>query len=357
MADERTEVGGFQIMRCALGERTYGLEMRRVRSILRRELLEDPAGAPAVDGVLGWLPARAGGGPVWSLESLLGHSARQAGQWRSLGAQRVVVLDPGPQPNSRGREGGTWGLLVDGISKAVRVPQAGLRPLSRTLLGNAAIPFEGVVQSGDDLFLLLCPARLRPVTRQEAVALEDPSPPAVVALPEATQAPRRGQFARGRSRSPGRIVVFVLPSIAGASVSLALSVAEVAEILTAPPTLPLPAAPDFVIGLAAWRGDVIPVIDLAARLGLPGQLELEQARLLVALARESGPTTRRYTYLGLQVPPAIKVVRLPAAASPSNQPLPFDPRFARGTFELANESLVVLDLGELLRPGPHAKAG
>lgn len=44
---------------------------------------------------------------------------------------------------------------------------------------------------------------------------------------------------------------------------------QVVEILTPRPVTPLPRAPSFVAGVASLRGAVIPVLDLAARLGLP----------------------------------------------------------------------------------------
>jgi len=49
----------------------------------------------------------------------------------------------------------------------------------------------------------------------------------------------------------------------------AVAIADVREICNPKPLVPLPHAPPAVHGVADYRGDVIPVIDLRARFGLP----------------------------------------------------------------------------------------
>jgi purine-binding chemotaxis protein CheW len=49
----------------------------------------------------------------------------------------------------------------------------------------------------------------------------------------------------------------------------ALELTSVREIVPAPPVTPLPGAPIEVLGVFNLRGDVIPVLDTAALLGLP----------------------------------------------------------------------------------------
>lgn len=58
------------------------------------------------------------------------------------------------------------------------------------------------------------------------------------------------------------------------------------EVVRAPPLTPLPSAPAFLVGVAAYRGDVVPVVDLARVLGR-GETQLE-ARSRMAVARADG---------------------------------------------------------------------
>jgi len=62
----------------------------------------------------------------------------------------------------------------------------------------------------------------------------------------------------------------------------ALEIEAVTEIVLPRPVTPLPRAPGFVRGVASLRGAVLPVVDLARRLGLPGgDDEGRHSRILV----------------------------------------------------------------------------
>ncbi|MDX2052275.1 MAG: chemotaxis protein CheW [Polyangiaceae bacterium] len=52
-------------------------------------------------------------------------------------------------------------------------------------------------------------------------------------------------------------------------VEYAVPISSVREIVNALPTTPVPNAPDVILGVADHRGDVVPVVDLRARLGMP----------------------------------------------------------------------------------------
>lgn len=53
------------------------------------------------------------------------------------------------------------------------------------------------------------------------------------------------------------------------------------------PSMPIPNAPDFVLGVINLRGNVIPTIDLARRLGMTPAERTERSAIVVA---EAGPT-------------------------------------------------------------------
>lgn len=65
------------------------------------------------------------------------------------------------------------------------------------------------------------------------------------------------------------------------SETFGVSIDEVREILLPKALTPLPRAPGFVKGVLSLRGTVLPVVDLAARLGLPPAPPTRSCRILV----------------------------------------------------------------------------
>ena len=60
-----------------------------------------------------------------------------------------------------------------------------------------------------------------------------------------------------------------------------VDIREMAEILLPRRTTPLPRTPAFIVGVLTLRGTVLPVIDLALRLGLPQRDRTRTARIVV----------------------------------------------------------------------------
>lgn len=70
--------------------------------------------------------------------------------------------------------------------------------------------------------------------------------------------------------------------------SYAVEIARVREIVRPLPVVALPHAPPAVVGVADHRGEVIPVLDVRRRLGLPPVVVTRRTKwILVALARRS----------------------------------------------------------------------
>jgi purine-binding chemotaxis protein CheW len=67
----------------------------------------------------------------------------------------------------------------------------------------------------------------------------------------------------------------------------AVPVADVQEILRVPAITPVPASPAFVEGVVNLRGRIVPIIDLAVRLGLPPGQEGRSRRVIVSHAGPS----------------------------------------------------------------------
>lgn len=70
--------------------------------------------------------------------------------------------------------------------------------------------------------------------------------------------------------------------------SYAVEIARVREIVRPLPLVPLPHAPPAIIGVADHRGEVIPVLDVRRRLGLPAVGPSRRTKwILVTLARRA----------------------------------------------------------------------
>ncbi|KAB0498838.1 chemotaxis protein CheW [Pseudomonas vancouverensis] len=87
----------------------------------------------------------------------------------------------------------------------------------------------------------------------------------------------------------------------------ALRATEVAEVLPCLPLKPIPRAPDWVAGVFAFRGAVVPVIDLSAlTFGTPAQARTSTRLVLVDYRPDEGAETR---LLGLILEQATDTLR------------------------------------------------
>ncbi len=103
----------------------------------------------------------------------------------------------------------------------------------------------------------------------------------------------------------------------------AVAVDEAVEVMSQPATTPLPGTPAELLGICFRRGRVLPLVDLAIKLGLP-----PQSHALGELARGSIPRPpvlvirMPYGEIGLVVERIVRVVKVPEEAiqSPQRQP-------------------------------------
>jgi purine-binding chemotaxis protein CheW len=95
------------------------------------------------------------------------------------------------------------------------------------------------------------------------------------------------EAARGGDDAPGeemrQLLVFQV-----ADASYALPVECVREIVRQRPTTPIPRAPEDVCGVISLRGEILQVIDLRRRIGLPPTAPTRRARIVVVQAEDSG---------------------------------------------------------------------
>jgi purine-binding chemotaxis protein CheW len=114
----------------------------------------------------------------------------------------------------------------------------------------------------------------------------------------------------------------------------ALELAGVHEVVRAPVLTPLPGAPRAALGVMNLRGDVVPVLDTAALLGVG---RLAAAPFAVVAAAEAGLAA-----LAADGEPATVVLDGPAG--PAELPA------ALGRFAVDGAIVTLLDLGAVLAP-------
>jgi purine-binding chemotaxis protein CheW len=120
-----------------------------------------------------------------------------------------------------------------------------------------------------------------------------------------------------------------------------VDIRELAEILLPRATTPLPRTPAFVDGVLTLRGTVLPVIDLAHRLGLPRSDPTRAARIVVLRDGEE--------FVGFRVDQVRGVVRFnDREVESSDYATAVDPRFLRGIgYDRQDRLVAVLDARQL----------
>ncbi|RMG95631.1 MAG: chemotaxis protein CheW [Candidatus Dadabacteria bacterium] len=109
--------------------------------------------------------------------------------------------------------------------------------------------------------------------------------------------------AGGPEERPGSRLEFLEVEAAGERYGF--PVGSVAEILRSRPVTPVPRTPPWVLGVASLRGAMLPVVDLATRLGIGPGGEAPQERIVVV--RDGDET------MGFRVARVVGVVRLDPA--------------------------------------------
>jgi purine-binding chemotaxis protein CheW len=310
----------LRLIRCGIGQETYGLEMGCVRGIERGDRVQ---WADNADGSVGTLLEEDGNVPVFSLAKLLGRP------FQNRGSQLSAILLQVPRP---------WALLVDRVSQVSQVATDCVGAVPFALSGKHAEKFHAVVRHEGELLLLLSPDRLL-----DSGPAEEPQP----SKRRQGKRPPFQHLAGDPASIPphqGQLILFkpLATLRPGRPISWALSIAQVLEILDAPPLVPVPSAPDFVLGLASWHDQSVPVLDLARCLGLPSSQTEVRPRLLVACG--SDPSQQ----LAFQVKPSIRILRLPVPHQISTRDLGLNEGLVLSAFEMKNETMILLDFDALL---------
>jgi purine-binding chemotaxis protein CheW len=134
-----------------------------------------------------------------------------------------------------------------------------------------------------------------------------------------------------------QLVVFVL-----ASEEFACNIADVREVLKMIRVTPLPRSLDFVEGVINLRGEVIPVIDLRKRFGLPAVDRTDESRIIIVEVEER--------MVGLTVDSVSEVIRLnnKQIQEAPNQVAGEQTNLIMGVGKIDERMLIILNLERIL---------
>lgn len=121
----------------------------------------------------------------------------------------------------------------------------------------------------------------------------------------------------------------------------AFHIASVVEVVEVTSIMPVPETPDYIIGVANLRGEILPVLDTKLRLGLRKSKVDERTKLMIVKAME-----HRMGMIvdGLPVVVRLDGERIRSESSAINPAVDAD--FIMG--EIEDEFLIVLDAEELI---------
>lgn len=290
----------FEILRIEVAAEEYGVLRQDVQSVQLGTRVKVVAADDVADGRIGVLRTTEGELPVYRLSDKLAMDADFP-----IEIQRVLVLR---SPH------GLWCLLVDRVSQAEVISAENVTPLPR--IARAAY-VDSVYANENDVLLLLDAKRLHPLSEDDIdveIAEEEAIAPISVPIAENT-------------RQRGHLLLFKLIGLNGQTDKLVVGLTpkQVDEVLRSADVQAVPAAPSYLHGVTNWRGKLIPVIDLAARLGLNAERSepKRQDRLVIA---HGG----RHAVVGFYAKSDVDIVTLPAAHTPTDVPDEVDGRMVRG---------------------------
>ncbi len=117
----------------------------------------------------------------------------------------------------------------------------------------------------------------------------------------------------------------------------AVMVDHVKEVLKNRDMTPVPNAPDYVLGVTGLRGEVLPVIDLCKRLGLPAGTRDDKSRIIVVSLNEEEA--------GIVVDRVTGVIRIADdAIRPTPETIEHGAEFLRGIVRKDDRLYILLDI-------------
>jgi purine-binding chemotaxis protein CheW len=232
-----------------LGKESFGINLKMVEEIIELPAVTKVPDAPPY--VLGVICLRDQVLPLLDFVQLLhAEPAEQA-----VKGDMVILL-------SFGRV--KLGIVVDGIQEIIRIREEDILPPPQTLSEREVADLEGIVLRSDRMVSLL-----------KVMDIINGEDQAKIAAMGSSLMPERSEDAQAASFELP-LVVFRLGNEA-----YSLRLHEVREIIMVGNITPIPRAPSFIDGVLNLRGEVMPVIDLRERFGLPRQDVTSVSRIVI----------------------------------------------------------------------------
>jgi chemotaxis signal transduction protein len=315
MIHRREPSQALRFIRCTAAGETYCLRMLWIRGIRRIEELhqqQDDSGA------VGWIETDAGPIPVFYLATQL-HPMQEM----TPCGGKILVLNTSPRP---------WGMIVDEVDSVIQVEVEALFPIPPMVGPLARAWFEGIVKLAGGLELVLAPEGLQPgtPTASSQPLLFDQTLDVIHRVASVS-------LERGSQR---KIVLF--STSPDSDFTFGLSLTQVPQIVQPLPILPLPGAIPYVLGIAAWRGVPLAIIDLPGLMGDTSTAVATHGRLLIVRV----PTQR--LCIGIPIQPQVSIRTLPLSHQLIDSPMPLQESWIRGKFNLDSTTLVIPNIDDML---------
>ena len=327
---------------CAVQGEEYCFDLSDVHSITRAHHItpypQQEGGSPAL-APLGWVATQQDKLPVYDLAQRLQLAPQPAPQAAHDGF--VVALKTN-QP---------YALRVDRITGNIDLPATQMAALPPIVEVGGDPLFKGIAQLNEKWLLCADVNRLQP---QGSVSHTEASP----AIMGISPTPRPGTShvvaltSEKAHHAAPQVLIFLPatslePSEDAVPLVFGLSLKQLQEVTKLTNIISVPKAPSYVLGIINWRNLPVPIIDLAARLGLtatPAKPKLidPQSRLLIARAPQQAGL------MGILVKPQVKTFRLPIPYQALQQPLALAADLVKGVFELEGTPFVIPDLDAML---------
>lgn len=331
----RAPSGTRRLLRCSVGAETYFIDNDWLDSI---QVIDNLYPSRGENGSIGWIRRFDEKVPVFRLADQI-HSLSRSSSRTGV----ILVL----KNNRR-----LWALLVDKVMGAGEITSERVQPLPLILGESNRSRFPYVIAEDEGMALFIAPDQIVP---QEISGAHKRAHPASQRFSQVRSAMERGSAGRlespagpGSLKTGRQIITFTVQHgrKLATTIRFAVSAGQALEIISDPPMIPVPDSPPFVIGLANWRNLPVPVMNLAAAMGMPSGLYQPGSRLLIA--RGATGSGRNDTGL-IAIAPVdeIQKLELPIEYTPWKEAVTWNTSLALGIYRLGRSMLVVPDLDAL----------
>ncbi len=251
-----------------IGDEEYAIDISNVKEIIRaNDITAIPDSPPYFLGVI---QLRKELIPIIDMCKRFGCSAARAGKGRSKEThpklERIIILDVNDF---------TVGLKVNNVSEVLRINRNKISPPPLTLSRREQEYVKGIgqLEEGKRLITLL---DLKFLIKQDDTHLVQQFK---------KKKKLDGDQAMAQDASPNsetQLVCFYIENE-----EFAIDIMKVQEIIRIPQITRIPNAPDFIEGIVNLRGNILPVVDVRTRFGLPKKSQSESHRIVVVNNRKN----------------------------------------------------------------------